>query len=216
MNRMEEEIGVIGPDVASPIDLRQMSDASEWEASAMQKRPWREQFFARFAHELEQMTAPPARVLELGSGPGFLAFKLLRQLPDLHITLLDFSEAMHVLARRRLGPMTDRAAFLTRSFKESDWPRDLQAFDAVVTHQAVHELRHKRYADKLHRQTATVLRPGGLYLVCDHYLGPDGMSNSELYMTAAEQKSTLEAAGFKWITELMCIRGLVMHRAIAP
>jgi hypothetical protein len=63
-------------DVPSPIDLRQMSDASEWAATAMEKRPWRAEFFARFADELANMEPTAARVLELGSGPGFLAVEV--------------------------------------------------------------------------------------------------------------------------------------------
>lgn len=77
---------------------------------------------------------PPAcRLLELGSGPGFLASTLLDQLVGLRMTLLDFSEPMHVLARKRLGAMTNRAEFVTRSFKDADWPKGMGTFDAVVT-----------------------------------------------------------------------------------
>jgi methylase of polypeptide subunit release factors len=114
-------------DVPSPIDLRLMSDASEWEAAAMEKRPWRTEFFAKFADELLHMQPPPARVLELGSGPGFLAHTLLTESPNLRMTLLDFSEAMHVLARQHLGPMLNRTEFLTGSLKDSDWFQDLNA-----------------------------------------------------------------------------------------
>jgi SAM-dependent methyltransferase/GNAT superfamily N-acetyltransferase len=214
---MEKALAVMTvSDVPSPIDLRLMSDATEWEAAAMQKRPWRTEVFTRFARELEQMDPPALRVLELGSGPGFLAHTLLGQLAGLRMTLLDFSEAMHVLARKRLGAMSSRVDFLIRSFKEPAWSRDLGTFDAVVTNQAVHELRHKRHAEELHRQTATVLRRGGTYLVCDHYRGPDGMANDQLYMTEAEQKAALEAAGFIAVTQVLLLRGLSMHRAIAP
>jgi ubiquinone/menaquinone biosynthesis C-methylase UbiE len=206
---------MIGSDVPSTIDLRLMSDASEWEATAMEKRPWRAEFFARFADELQHMEPPAARVLELGSGPGFLAHTLLTESPDLRMTLLDFSEAMHVLARQRLELMLNRAEFLTRSFKDSDWFQELNAFDAVVTNQAVHELRHKRYAEELHRQAATVLRPGGTYLVCDHFVGPGGMTNELLYMTAAEQKCAIESAGYKSVRRVLLKGGLVMHRATA-
>jgi ubiquinone/menaquinone biosynthesis C-methylase UbiE len=125
-----------------------MSDASEWETAAMEKRPWRTEVFARFAEELLHVEPPASSVLELGSGPGFLANKLLSEFPDLRMTLLDFSEAMHTLARKRLVPMLNRVEFLARSFKESDWTQELNAFDAVVTNQAVHELRHKRYAEQ--------------------------------------------------------------------
>src|ERR1700723_757955 len=200
-------------DVPSPIDLRSMSDASEWERTATEKRPWRAEFFEKFADELKTLRPSVQRVLDLGSGPGFLATYLLSVLPDLHMVLLDFSGAMHELARRRLGPMVSRVDFLEKSFKDVDWPDSLNSFDAVVTNQAVHELRHKRYAVELHRQMRAVLRSGGSYLVCDHFYGPDGMTNDQLYMTIEEQKAALETAGFASVREVLKKGGMVLHHA---
>jgi hypothetical protein len=60
-------------DVPSPIDLRSATDAGEWAAAAMAKRPWRTDFFAAIADAMAASRRGPARVLELGSGPGFLA-----------------------------------------------------------------------------------------------------------------------------------------------
>jgi ubiquinone/menaquinone biosynthesis C-methylase UbiE len=128
-----------------------MSDASDWEATALEKRPWRTKFFAKFADELANMEPSVARVLELGSGPGFLASKVLSEISDLRMTLLDFSESMHALAGSRLGLMIYRVEFLVRSFKDPEWVQGLEGFDAVITNQAVHELRHKRYAAQLHK-----------------------------------------------------------------
>lgn len=193
-----------------------MADASEWEATATEKRPWRKEFFARFATELAEMRPPAARVLELGSGPGFLASRVLSELPDLHITLFDFSEAMHSLAKKRLGSMVDRVKFLVGSFKDPQWFLGLSDFDAVITNQAVHELRHKQYAEELHRQVAKTLRPGGTYLVCDHFAGPGGMTNDQLYMTAQEQRSAIESAGYASVRQLLLNGGMVLHWAIAP
>jgi ubiquinone/menaquinone biosynthesis C-methylase UbiE len=200
-------------DVPSPIDLRLMSDACEWERTALEKRPWRTEFFAMFADQLKHTQPPVRSVLEIGSGPGFLARHLLSELPDLHIVLLDFSDAMHELAQRRLGPLVNRVEFLSRNFKNFDWVQDLKYFDAVVTNQAVHELRHKRYAGEFHKQVRSVLRPGGTYLVCDHFNGWGGMSNEQLYMTVAEQKAALESAGFASVNRLLLKGGLVLHSA---
>jgi ubiquinone/menaquinone biosynthesis C-methylase UbiE len=200
-------------DVPSPIDLRLMSDAFEWERTAMEKRPWRMEFFAAFAEELRPLRPPVSRVLELGSGPGFLACHLLNALPDVHMMLLDFSAAMHELAKQRLGPLVSRVEFVEGSFKDPLWSGRLTQFDAVVTHQAVHELRHKRYALDLHKQVKAILRPGASYLVCDHLLGPDGMSNDQLYMTVEEQKAAIESAGYQAVRQVLLKGGLVLHHA---
>jgi predicted methyltransferase len=86
-------------------------------------------------------------------------------------------------------------------------------FDAVVTNQAVHELRHKRYAAELHKQVRAVLKPGGIYLVCDHFCGEGGMGDDQLYMTVAEQKAALEFAGYASVDRVLLKDGMVLHRA---
>jgi ubiquinone/menaquinone biosynthesis C-methylase UbiE len=192
-------------DVPSPVDLRLLSDASAWESTAMEKRPWRTEFFAKIAHELKHRQPPARRVLELGSGPGFLATHLFNELPDVSMMLLDFSDAMHASAKRRLGTNVERAEFLCRNFKDPDWTHGLQ----------VHELRHKRHAGELHRQVRSVLRPGGFYLVCDHFHGAGGMSNEQLYMTVAEQKTAMELAGYASVREILLKGGLVLHHAVS-
>ncbi|MCV2358228.1 class I SAM-dependent methyltransferase [Paucibacter sp. TC2R-5] len=197
-------------DVPSPIDLRQPADAQQWAATALSKRPDRPEFFAYFERLIG---SKPCRALELGSGPGFLARHLLSALPKLDYVALDFSAAMHDLARKRLGALTARVRFVERSFKEGDWSQDLSQFDFVLTHQAVHELRHKRYAAALHRQVRALLAPDGAYLVCDHFAGVGGMSNDQLYMTIDEQAAALAEAGFAAVELLLCKGGLALYRA---
>ena len=197
-------------DVPSPIDLRLMSDARPWAAAALGKRPVRPEFFDAFAREIG---VDGARVLELGSGPGFLAEHLLRAWPSLAYTALDFSPAMHELAAERLGERAARVRFVERSFREADWVDGLGPFDAIVTHQAVHEVRHKDHVPALHAQARALLASGGKYLVCDHYLGGDGLSNDQLYMTVDQQREALLSAGFASVEAVLVKGGLVLHRA---
>lgn len=202
-------------DVPSPIDLRDPSDAREWADTALQKRPWRTEFFEAFARQIQAVSPPVRTVLELGSGPGFLAAHLLQALPAVAYTALDFSGAMHALAQDRLGTGAGRVAFMVRDFKRADWCEGLSAQDAVVTHQAVHELRHKRHAAVLHEQVRACLSPQGLYLVADHFAGEGGMANDRLYMTVQEQKAALLAAGFSHVEQVLLKGGLVLHQACA-
>lgn len=201
-------------DVPSPIDLCKMDDAREWADSVLLKRPYRHEFFAAFASAISARSEnAPIRLLELGSGQGFLAEHLLAALPSIHYVALDFSAAMHQLAAERLGASAQRVEFVERSFRAPNWVDGLDPFHCVVTNQAVHELRHKRYAADLHRQARALLLTGGSYLVCDHYVGDGGMSNAQLYMTVEEQKSALLAAGFSNVELLLQKGGLVLHRA---
>ena len=201
-------------DVPSPIDLRDVNDARQWERTALTKRPSRPSFFEAYAEQIRAHVRPIETVLELGSGPGFLVAHLLAKLPHIAYTALDFSAAMHELARMRLGKTAERVRFVERSFKEEGWADELGKFDCVVTHQAVHELRHKRHAADLHRQVAAVLPDGGLYLMCDHFSGDGGMVDDQLFMTQEEQKASLVAGGFGAPERLKTDDTLAMYRAI--
>jgi len=200
-------------DVPSPIDLRQLADAQEWAETALIKRPWRIEFFNAFAAAMAPSLDGNSRVLELGSGPGFLAEHLLTALPSIDYVALDFSAAMHQLAIERLGLMTSRVAFVERSFRDVDWFEGLGEFQYIVTNQAVHELRHKQYAARLHAQARGLLAPNGIYLVCDHFCGAGGMTNDQLFMSVDEQREALLKAGFAQVEQLLLKGGMVLHRA---
>ena len=201
-------------DVPITIDFRQAAHAQAWAASAMSLRPWRADFFAAFVERITNDGAPRAcRVLELGSGPGFLAEQVLGAHHSLSYVALDISPAMHALARQRLGTLAARAEFVERSLRDADWSEGLGRFDFVVTNQTVHELRHKRHAAPLHAQVRQLLLPGGRYLVCDHFCGEGGMSNANLYITVEEQREALLAAGFTQVAQVLLKGGLVLHQA---
>jgi SAM-dependent methyltransferase len=190
-----------------------MDDAREWERTANTVRPFRHEVFAHFVTEVRNHSGIVSRVLELGSGPGFLAQRLLQELDNISYVALDFSDAMHELARARLGPLAERVEFVTADFKDPIWTEGLGSFDCIVTLQAVHELRHKRYATTLHRQARSVLAPNGLYLFCDHFVGEGGMENAELYMSLKEQQASLVAAGFAVVERCLQVGSVSMHRA---
>src|SRR5262249_38038233 len=200
-------------DVVSPIDLRIMADAREWAATAMEKRPAREEFFRGIVAQLRGLSLVRPSVLELGSGPGFLALRVLESIPGVQYTMLDFSPAMHELARERLGAFAQKVRQVEVDFKQAGWTTGLGLFDAVITMQAAHEVRHKKHVVGLHASVRSLLKSNGRYLVCDHYVGPDGMKNEALHMTVEEQQYALQAAGFTSVTCLLRKGGLALHSA---
>jgi len=87
------------------------------------------EFFSCFASEIASAPRKVDRVLELGSGPGFLAKHLLETLSDTSCVLLDFSPAMHELAKTRLAGLENRVTFVERDFKHPNWYEGLETFD---------------------------------------------------------------------------------------
>lgn len=178
-------------DVPSPINFQDKNDALAWAEKAMTSRPYRTRFFEIIAGKVASSSMSSPRLLELGSGPGFLIEHVLKSGKKTSYEALDFSEAMHNLARERLGPMADGIKFHLDDFKKKNWRAGLGKFDFVVTMQAVHELRHKAHMPALFAAVRELLAGGGVFLYCDHHCSAGGIDNSELYMSPQEQEITL-------------------------
>lgn len=151
----------------------------------------------------------PRSVLEVGSGPRFLAeyifqHYLVPQYSNTHInfsyTAFDFSQAMHQLLKQKIPlNLQHHLRCECGDFKTHDWTQPLTHYDLIICHQALHELRHKRHAAQFHQQIFNCLHAKGLYLLCDHVYAPDGMQNNQLYMSASEMKTSLMSIGFQQI-----------------
>lgn len=184
------------PDVPCSEDLRDPVQAKAWADAADRRRPLRVRVRAVVVAQLARLPRA-ARVLELGSGPGFLAERVLAHCPHLAgYTLFDVSEPMLQMSRARVGRYA-AATFALGDFRSEGWAGSVQGlFDAVVSMQAVHEVRHKRHVPRLYSQIHDLLTPGGLFLMCDRTPEDDSARSTALFMTAAEQLQALRGAGF--------------------
>ena len=198
-------------DVPYGNDWDSAEEVAAWAEEADRIRPWRAQIRDHIAQRVA--TLPPgARVLELGSGPGFLAHRVLERCPNLGAyTLLDFSEPMLALSRKRLSKFA-AASFVLASFKSEEWPRHAGGpFDCVVSMQAVHELRNKRHALRLYEQAYQVLAVPGWIMICDHTPFDDSSASTALYMTENEQQDALAQARFTNVRIEFRIDSLVLY-----
>lgn len=184
-------------DVPPGVDFLDAEQVRAWVSACEVDKPWRNPMRRRFA-DLVGTLPPGARVLELGSGPGYLAESVLESRPNLEsYTLLDFSEHMLKLSRERLTRF-DAVRFVRADFKTADWYRELSPpYTAVLAMQAVHEIRHKRHVPGLYGQIRDLLEPHGLLAVCDGT--PRDMTvlwQASLCMTVDEQLDAFASAGF--------------------
>ena len=200
-------------DVPSPIDFHDPVQARAWVEDTVRRRPYRADFFAAFVAALNAKGSRAIDILELGSGPGHLAEQVLRHCAVRRYVALDFSAAMHDLARARLTPFLDRIDFVRRDFREPDWGAALGRFDVVVTMQAAHETRHRRHLPAFLQAAKQRLIAGGTLLYSDHYAEEGTDKNPSLMVTRDEQPVALGKAGFSDITLLLDKGGMALYSA---
>ena len=197
-------------DVPYSEDLQNPRGANAWAEAADRKRPLRVYIRRAIVDQL-RLLAFGSRVLELGSGPGLLAEQVLLHCTAIaKYTLLDFSEPMLEMSRDRVARYPS-AEFLHADFRSEGWMQCLTApYDAVVSMQAVHEVRHKRHVPKLYGQIHGLLAGDGRFLVADR-VPEDGLPRSAaLFMTEQEQTRALGDAGFHDIRVVISGDALVL------
>jgi tRNA (cmo5U34)-methyltransferase len=103
--------------------------------------------------------APARRILELGTGTGETARRVLARHPGAELVGIDSSHAMLARARLSLPDADLRVARLEDPLPDGP-------FDLVVSALAVHHLRGPAKAD-LFARVAAALRPGGRLVLAD-------------------------------------------------
>ncbi|HEU4387395.1 MAG TPA: class I SAM-dependent methyltransferase [Blastocatellia bacterium] len=198
---------------SGPHDYFDETYVNEWAENAGTRRPFRVQFFETFAAELKRLETPS--VLELGSGPGFLAEYLLNHCDLASYHLLDFSPHMLDLSRRRLAPFADKTRNYQSSFLDEEWWQAIPGpFDAIVSMQAVHEVRRADRIKRLYAQLKLLLRPTGLILIADQ-VNSDNKQEPQ-FLTSAEHIAALNQAGFESARQIFAAGDLVMFAAARP
>src|SRR5690349_9108197 len=185
-------------EVPSDHDFFDPTYVKHWTESITRYRPERRELFKAFAAEIRKIKKNKLCVLELGSGPGFLAEVLLEDSRISRYVLIDFSPQMLDLSRQRLERFNEKTIFFQRDFKKPEWTEEIAgSCDVIVSLQAVHELRHASRIPRLYAQLYQLLGPGGIILICDHVNSPHpGDPRSAHFMTVAEHLKSFKEAGF--------------------
>ncbi len=140
--------------------------------------------------------APVRRVLDLGTGTGETARRVLARHPDAELVGIDMSEAMLSRARDVLPDAELHVARL-------EDPLPTGPFDLAVSALAVHHLLGPTKA-QLFGRVADALRPGGRFVLADVVV-PDDPADAitpidgvfDVPSRVEEQLEWLRAAGFK-------------------
>ncbi len=196
-----------------PRDYFDESYVRWWEQSADSRRPFRAEFFNAFAVEIGALHKP--KILDIGSGPGFLAEYILSNCDVDSYHLFDFSPQMLQLSRARLSPFAERARFYEGSFLDDRWWEPLPGpFDAIVSMQAVHEVRDVARLPRLYSEMGLLLADHGLLLIAD--LVSAEAEKEEHYVTEETHIAAFNEAGFKDAGRVHAAGDLMMFRASKP
>jgi tRNA (cmo5U34)-methyltransferase len=139
--------------------------ASTYDRDRMKLIPGHEAFYAS---ALELVPAEAEQIVELGAGSGLFSEMLRSAFPSAHLHLIDFSQPMLDLARKRLGPDDQRLTYILADYTTQPLPSNC---DAVVTSLSIHHLEDERKQAILPNILAA-LRPGGVFVNADHIAAP--------------------------------------------
>lgn len=143
--------------------------AESYDAVRRQLIPCFDDFYGTVLDVLEEVPDGAMRVLDLGAGTGLLSALILDRFPRAGVTLLDISEGMLAVARRRFVAVAPgRIAFMTSDYAAQPLGGP---FDAVVSALSIHHLEDEAKRALFGRVFAA-LRPGGLFINADQVLGP--------------------------------------------
>ena len=107
------------------------------------------------------------RVLDVGTGPGLIASRVLDAFPAARAVGLDVSEPMRDEAQQRMARYGERFTFVLGDFVAGDLPPEARGpFEVVVSSRAIHHIpaEHKR---RLYRAVFSSLGPGGCFFNLD-------------------------------------------------
>ncbi len=179
-----------------------------WPENEFRKRPEREAIFAEFVRQVNNFDKAELSILEIGSGPGLLAERLLKKCSIRRYFLFDFSPFMLDLSRKRLLRFTDKEIhFKNGDFKKPEWFRVLpKDFDCIVSLQAIHEAGDNQEITRVCKDLKQLLKPSGLILVTD--IVKNASCKKPERLTALEYLQVLHSAGFLNCQEILSIKDL--------
>ena len=142
----------------------------------------------------------PAKAVDLGCGGGRNAGELLKKYPKAHVTAIDYSDLSVEKARDYNRDMIAAGRCTVQQGDVSDLKLPTGSYDLATAFETVYFWPG---LEKCFVQVAKVLRPGGVFMICNESDGTDatslkyekiidGMKNH----TVEEIEAALKAAGF--------------------
>ena len=142
----------------------------------------------------------PAQIVDLGCGAGRNAGEMLKQYPDAHVTAIDYSPLSVEKAASYNKKSIDAGRCAVQQGDVSDLRLEAEGFELATAFETVYFWPG---LERCFEQVAHVLKPGGLFLICNESDGLDAtgtkfekiIDGMKVYK-AEEIEAALHKAGF--------------------
>lgn len=118
--------------------------------------------FYDIAVSMIETTAENPAVLDVGAGTGLFSSFLLRKFPKAKITLIDISEGMLRVAKKRFEGLSG-LEYIVGDYSRYDFTRQ---YDIIISALSIHHLTDEQKKD-LYKKCYSALRPNGIFVNCD-------------------------------------------------
>ena len=174
---------------ADPLGAHDWHDATyvdRWIHDRVESDADRRAQMRRLASAIAVNRDAPLRVLDIGIGYGALTDELLRVFPSAQVLGIDFSEPMLEHAAKNLEGFRDQVAFAQADLQDPTWVNGLgEPFDAVVSSQAIHNVRYPERIRAIYAEVATVVAAGGCFMNLDIFSPPGDLAGASYAAAAA-------------------------------
>lgn len=143
-------------------------EAAAYAAGLDERWPERAAIQAHLSAQLALPAGQPAQVVELCTGAGALATRLLVDYPLIRYTGFDNSAPLLAVAETRLAEHAHRLRLVKTDLNESGWLGQLpQPLAAIVSLQSLHDLGDAEAVARIYRIVHAQLTPGGRLVFAD-------------------------------------------------
>ena len=168
-----------------------------WEAMMNSYAPHRYHRFGLMLDVADFRDEDEARIVDLGCGPGSLAFRASERFPNAQVTAVEFDPVLLAIGR---GVAANRVRFLQADLRDGGWWNEFEGgLDLVVSATALHWLNAEHHAE-LYRRIYSALKPGGRFANADHMAADDPEMQDRFRSSLGEKQNALfkRSGAEKW------------------
>jgi GNAT superfamily N-acetyltransferase len=213
---MRKELG--RPERVSFRTVENEDDVLAFLVQMNRNRPERQEVIDHLMSQLDRLSVDAPVVVELCSGPGMVARRLVDRFPRARYTGIDYSAVFVGLVRRQLAPVGDRATLLQADLNKEDWLEMVpQPPHAIISMQSLHDLGDEYHVNRIYGLAYQLLNPGGLFINADLTPAEDASVTEESGRLPVERHlQLLGASGFTQVECTLNLNGLACMVGIKP